>query len=68
MGIHTRLDRMRNEVIRNKVKVAPIEDKIKETRLRWFGYVKMSVEVPMRRCEMIYLPECRRGGEQPKKS
>ena len=30
---HTRLDRIINEVIRNKVGVAPIEDKMREVRL-----------------------------------
>ena len=28
------LDRIRNEVMRNKVKVAPIGDKMEETRIR----------------------------------
>jgi len=37
----TRLDRTRNEVIREKVGVAPIEEKLRDTRLRWFGHVKM---------------------------
>ena len=31
---YTRVDRIRNEGIRDMVKVAPIEDKIRETRLR----------------------------------
>ena len=30
----TRLDRIQNEVIKEKVGVAPIEEKLKETRLR----------------------------------
>ena len=37
---HTRKDRIRNEIIRNKVGVVPIEEKIRETKLRWFGYVR----------------------------
>ena len=37
---HTRSDRMRNEVFRNRLGVANISDKIKEGRLRWFGHVK----------------------------
>jgi len=32
--------RMDNEVLRDLVKVTPIEDKIRETRLTWFGHVK----------------------------
>ena len=53
----TRLDRVRNEVIRSLAGVAPIEEKLRETRLRWFGHVKRrSVAAPMRRCEMIIPP------------
>jgi len=37
---YTRIDRVRNEVIRDLVKVTPIGDKMRETRLRWFGHVK----------------------------
>ncbi|KAG5569172.1 hypothetical protein H5410_058938 [Solanum commersonii] len=37
---HTRSDRIRNEVIREKVGVASVVDKLREVRLRWFGHVK----------------------------
>ncbi|XP_070055544.1 uncharacterized protein [Nicotiana tomentosiformis] len=37
---HTRKDRIRNEVIRDKVGVAFVEDKLRESRLRSFGHVK----------------------------
>jgi len=54
---YTRMDRIRNEVIRDLVKMAPIEDKMRETRLRWFGYVeRRSVDGPVRRCETINTP------------
>jgi len=57
---YSRMDRIRNGVIRDLVKVAPIEDKLRETRLRWFGHVKRkSVDAPMRRCENI--PKGKRG-------
>jgi len=57
-----RLDRIRNEVIKEKVKVAPVEDKMRQTRLRWFGHVKKrSVHAPVRRCEHINLMHCKRG-------
>ena len=36
---YTRLDRIRNVVIRERVGVAPLEDTLRETRLRWFGHV-----------------------------
>ncbi|VDP10101.1 unnamed protein product [Heligmosomoides polygyrus] len=35
----TRLDRIRNEAIRQKFGVAPIDDKMREARLRWYGHV-----------------------------
>ncbi|VDP22766.1 unnamed protein product [Heligmosomoides polygyrus] len=34
-----RLDRIRNDVIRQKFGIAPIADKMRETRLRWYGHV-----------------------------
>jgi len=37
---HTTLDKIRNEVIRDKIGVASIEDKMRETRLRWFGHIE----------------------------
>ncbi|VFQ83605.1 unnamed protein product [Cuscuta campestris] len=36
----TRLDRIPNEVIRRQVGMALVEDKLRETRLRWFGHVR----------------------------
>ena len=53
---YMRMDRIRNEVIRDLVNVAPIEDKMRETRLRWFGHVKRSVDAPVRSCERINTP------------
>ena len=51
------------------VKVAPIEDKMRESRLRWFGHVKrMSVDAQVRSCERINNPVGKRGRGQPKKS
>ncbi|KAL6576845.1 hypothetical protein OROMI_011121 [Orobanche minor] len=47
---HTKKDRLRNEVIREKVRVASIEDKMMENRLRWFGHVRRRpVDAPVRR-------------------
>jgi len=53
---HMRLDRIRNKVIREKVRVAPIEDRMRHTRLRSFGCVKRSMNALVRRCETINLP------------
>jgi len=56
-------------VIRKKVGVAPIEKKLRETRLRWFGLVKRrGVNAPVRGCETINLIHCRRGRGQLKMS
>ena len=64
-----RIDRIRNEVIRDLAKVAPIEDKMRESRLRWFGHVKRrSADAPVRRCEMVNIPEGKRRRGRPKKS
>ncbi|PIO64310.1 hypothetical protein TELCIR_14067 [Teladorsagia circumcincta] len=35
----TRLDRIRNDDIRERFGVAPIADKMREARLRWYGHV-----------------------------
>ncbi|KAH0433681.1 hypothetical protein IEQ34_026974 [Dendrobium chrysotoxum] len=40
MSGFTLRDRIRNEHIHEKVGVAPVEDKIRESRLRWFGHIK----------------------------
>ena len=36
---HTRLDRIRNDIIRKRAGVAPIDWKARERRLQWFGHV-----------------------------
>jgi len=48
---YMRMDRIMNGVIRDLAKMAPIEDKMREARLRWFDLVKRSVGAPMRSCE-----------------
>ena len=46
---HARRDRVRNEVIRDRVGVAPIEEKLTQHRLRWFGHVqRRPPETPVR--------------------
>jgi len=65
----TRMDRVRNGIIRDLAKVAPIEKKMRESRLRWFGHLKRrSMAAPVRRCELIDLPGGKRGRGRPKKS
>ncbi|XP_070005519.1 uncharacterized protein [Nicotiana sylvestris] len=65
---HIRLDRIRNEVIRDKVGVAPIEDEMREVQLRWFGRVRRrSTDVPMMSCERLTFEGLHRGRGRPKK-
>ena len=49
--------------------MAPIEDKMRESRLRAFGHEKRgSVGAPVRRCETINILDGNRGRGRPKKS
>ena len=49
--------------------MARIEEKMRESRLRWFGHVKRrSMAAPVRRCELIDLPGGNRGRGRLKKS
>nr|XP_009775638.1 PREDICTED: uncharacterized protein LOC104225513 [Nicotiana sylvestris] len=65
---HTRRDTIRNEVIRDKAGVVPVEDKMREVRLRWYGHVKRrGVDAPVRRCERLVVVGMRRGRRRSKK-
>ncbi|KAL3363599.1 hypothetical protein AABB24_012720 [Solanum stoloniferum] len=65
---HTRSDKIRNEVIREKVGVASVVDKLREVRLRWFGHVKRRcTDAPVRRSEGLVVEGTRRGRGRPKK-
>jgi hypothetical protein len=47
---HTRLDRVRNDDIRDRLRVVPIEEKLIQHRLRWFGHVHRRLpEAPVQR-------------------
>jgi len=66
---YTRMDKIKNRVIRDVVKVTRNEYKIRETRLRWFGHMKkMSVNAQMRKCARINIPKDKRGRRWHKKS
>ncbi|XP_059048811.1 uncharacterized protein LOC131844043 [Achroia grisella] len=60
----TRLDRVRNEYIRGSFKVAPITEKLTESRLRWYGHVMRSDEDYVVK-KGLKLPECKRGRGRP---
>jgi len=66
---NTRRDKVRNEDIRTKTGVAPIEEKMRETRLRWFGHVRRrSTDASVRRVESIKLGQDTRAQVRPKKT
>ncbi|KAL6559063.1 hypothetical protein OROHE_006432 [Orobanche hederae] len=66
---HTKKDRLRNEVIREKVRVASIEDKMMENRLRWFGHVRRRpVDAPVRRLESWGTSNIVKGRGRPQKT
>ncbi|PKU79532.1 ataxia telangiectasia mutated family protein [Dendrobium catenatum] len=52
-----------------KVGVAPVEDKIRESRLRWFGHIKRRpCDDPVRRVEVLDLTYVKKGRGRPKKT
>ncbi|KAH0468953.1 hypothetical protein IEQ34_002185 [Dendrobium chrysotoxum] len=62
MSSFTLRDRIRNEHIREKVGVAPVEDKIRESRLRWFGHIKWwPSNDPVRKVEVLDLTYVKKG-------
>jgi hypothetical protein len=64
---HTRRDRVRNDDIRDRVEVAPIEEKLIQHRLRWFGHVKRrSPEAPARSGVLKRADNVKSGRGRPK--
>ena len=48
LGI-TRKDRVRNKVIRSRLKVGSLREKVREARLRWLGHVRIQKRYQLRR-------------------
>ena len=66
-GSPTRRDRVRNEVIRDRVGVAPIEEKLTQHRLRWFGHIqRRPPEAPVRIGVLERVDNVKRGRGRPK--
>ena len=64
---HTRRVRVWNEAIRERVGVAPIEEKLTQHRLRWFGHVqRRPPEVPVRSGVLKCVDKVKRGRGRPK--
>ena len=63
----TRMDKIRNEIIRSLVGIVPIEDKMRENRLRWFGHVgHKPIDAPVRRVEKIDIEQGKKLRGRPK--
>ena len=63
----TRMDKVRNEDIRSLVEIAPIEDKMRENRLRWFGHIgRRPTDAPIRRIEKIDIVQGKKLREKSK--
>ena len=58
--------RIWNEHIREIVGVAPIEDKIRENQLQWFGHIQRKpLDAPVRKSDLLIVHGNDRGREKP---
>jgi hypothetical protein len=63
---HTRKDRVRNDDIRERVGVAPIEEKLVQHRLRWFGHIqRRPPEAPVHSGRIKRAENVKRGRGRP---
>ena len=63
----TRMDRVRNETVRNRLKVEKITDRLRRARLKWYGHVERRDENYVgRRVMNMALPGKRKRG-RPKR-
>jgi len=61
--------KVKNEDILTKIAVAPIEEKMRENHLRWFGHVRCKpTDAPVRRVKLINLVQVKRAKGRPKKT
>ena len=66
---HTIKDRIRNEHIRERVEVAPIAEKMVESRLRWFEHVqRRELDEPVRIVDQMTWSPHKRGRGRPKRT
>jgi exonuclease III len=63
-GGATRHDKIRNEYIRGSFKVAPIPEKLSESRLRWYGHVMRRPDDYVVK-KALNIPERKRGRGRP---
>jgi hypothetical protein len=63
---HTRRDRVRNDDIRERLGVAPVEEKLVQHRMRWFGHMqRRPAEAPIRNGVIRQTGNKKRGRRQP---
>ncbi|VDO93777.1 unnamed protein product [Heligmosomoides polygyrus] len=62
----THMERIRNEAIRQKFGVAPIADKMREARLRWYGHVLRGKEDSVRKIGLNFEVTGKRPRGRPK--
>ena len=64
---NTRKDRIRNEEIYLKIGVAPIDEKMIESNLKWLGHVqRISINASVRKSELIQVERIKKGRGRPK--
>ncbi|KAL4185358.1 hypothetical protein AMTRI_Chr10g5540 [Amborella trichopoda] len=64
-----RRDRIYNESIQENLGVAPIGEKMRESRLRWAGHVwHRPSTIPIRRCELVQVEGLKRERGRPKRT
>jgi hypothetical protein len=63
---HTRRDRVQNDDIRERLGVAPVEEKLVQHRLRWFGHMQQRpTDAPIRNGVIRRTGNKKRGGGRP---
>ena len=64
---HTRMDRVRNDDIRDRLEVAPIEEKLVQHQLRWFDHIqRRHLEAPVHCGVLSQANNIRRDRGRPK--
>ena len=61
----TRREKIRNEVVRGKLRIKEISAKIKESRLRWYGHVRRKEEIYVGKRVMEMKLPGKRGRDRP---
>ena len=67
MSENIRKNRIQNKEIHLKIRVTPIDEKMRESHLRWFGHVqRRAINAPIRKSELIPVEGTKRGRGRPK--